>query len=340
MIRACSRGPVRLLKRQLFHQAAAMFFVCLWTSVVMTWALLWSDKESDCLGLPDIPVIMDLFMQIRHGLWFGSWLVDLHIASSILAAALHSPRVLMELGRYLPVIWLLAAAYGFSVWMFSAKPEVIQEHDPIGAVIVALIFFVTFGLYLVAVVVSRRQSPNSVVRRMRDRAMVYPAIFIVTVFPTCLRYFDVKIFAPCSAPGVYSHMLQHATVTLNAVAFCMLSGTPLRSSEAEVAIRSVELSVIRSESGGGCLSSELSRRESTCNVGFKLDPEVLEITHGGSWRMAGQWSDEVHSFRRSESPELDDAGDTAGDSAGAQEATLEDEAAWRDYVGEEAYGWV
>lgn len=323
MMNACSHGTVRLLKRQLYHQALALFFVDIMIGTVMTCVLVSSNVDGDCLGDPSIHRLMGPIRVLTEGLFFTSWLVELHIAASVVAATLHAPQTLVRLGRGLPVVWLLAAAYlAVAVIVAGGKYELIHEHNIFGAVIVVVIFFVTLGLHLVAVVLSRRRSPSSVVRRMRERAMVYPAIFIVTVFPTCLRYMDVKAFAPCTPLGVYSHILQHATVTFNALAFCMLSGTPQVTSHAEV-----ELGATNSGAARG------SRKESTCNVGFMSNVDIVDVTHGGSWRVHGQWKDRTGSL------DLEVA--TASAESGCALQPNDVDATWKTYVGEaHEYGWV
>jgi len=228
--------------------------------------------------MQQVPVEGKVCRAINHSLFFVSCLAELHISASIAAASTRKPRYLQLLGQWLPAIWPMGAVYGIiaAVRLVDGQAVLrdVSHSDPVGASIVLVCFAMQLVLYLVSLQASIMScSPDVVVTRMRRRAMVYPAIFVVTSLPTCARYFEA--FTRCSTYGKWSIFAEVATGTLNALAFAVLSREPSSTRSSHDASGSIELSTMQA------VAPKV--------VGFNKKLSIREIADGGSFRNAGQW---------------------------------------------------
>lgn len=306
MLVACSRGPVSLLKRQLFHQAVSTLLLNIFKSGLMILALI--EGDANCLGDTSNEDIMHPVVMVMHGLFFVSCFADLHIAASLAAASSRAPQALRWLEWCLPAVWPLSVVYTVA-WAFTTESV---HHSNFGPSIILVSFVLTFVFYVAAIRASNRHhAPDVASRRIRRRAMVYPLLFMLIGLPTCARYFGY--FPACSMLGRWSFLLDHAEGVLNSLAYCILSGAPQKPS----ASREVEL--------GGLGGKKAPR--SLKVIGFSEKVEAAEAVAGGSWRLGGQWmasdaglDDEVARVRS-------ESGLEGGQGEG------ESEALWRQYVG-------
>lgn len=275
-ILACSRGSPKLLKRQLFHQALGTALFCAaWLS-----RYIFIDYGVCSVDFVHHPMLRvdKVLRSILHGLWFVSCLAELHIAMSVAASACRKTRILSRLGWGLPAIWPLSVVYGVATILYRVivyGDWNVLQHDHIGAWTVLTCFVATFLLYVFSMYASRRAfAPDVVLRRMRNRAMVYPALFLVTGIPTVLRYFN--FYAVCSETGLLSLIVEFSEGALNALVLFSLRGVPGARVEA-----ATELSNL-----GPSARANVPR-----TVGFEPEVRVEHISEqvGASFRRSFQW---------------------------------------------------
>lgn len=357
MMRECSNGPPRLLKRQLFHQALTTLLFNVGSIMNYTF-LIPKHSGNYCIGDED-GTDEYVVRVLQHGLFFATCLVELYIAASAAAAACHSPWALGLLGRCLCSVWPLGAVYAAqAAAMASLRPKGfahVSTYDPIGSLLVLCCFYLTFIFQLTALFRAwRAKSPNVVLKRMQRRAMVFPFVFILSGFPTCLRY--LRLFEVCSFLGVLSGAGEHAIGLLNAVAFCLLKVAPTRGVPAADTTESARTfqtfhTFQRTESGRAA-DIELAQREarSARVVGFKTAVEEQEVDMDSSWRYANQWKDRHSSLDEELSQERAEGGanrlsvasgvSSATDALACPRTTVRrtlSETLWDEYVGTEEY---
>lgn len=303
MLKTCSSDPPRLLKRQLSHQACAtiLFHVL---GLVLGYAESQMSADRDQSVHPTLTRKEKVIRAILHGCFFLGCLAELHIASSIAAAAHRSSKALDKLGEYLPFIWPVALAYIVSsallptrerTWegevdSFACEYQDALGYDFLGAWFVLACFVSTFLLYVSALSASKTSNvPDVVLQRMRRRAMVYPVIFMITGGPTCARYFG--LLHSCSFLGQLSILAEIAAGALNALALYLLNGEANNESKAQLPSSAVEMQKTDSIKGGAFAKTSSGKAaRSPKVVGFKASFCVTHIPSDESHRLGNQWS--------------------------------------------------
>lgn len=218
---ACWRSRHNLVTLQLWHLALAdlgqsvvdpIYEICL--------ATIWSSDSSN-----PPKMFTDISRTAAHFFLVSVCVVEVEIAAGIATSALHSTRASKSLARLLPWNWALSimcAVLDFMTMHTKIIPD--SHHDvagssPVVAVIVCVSFFLSFVLYIIAVVaVTCIPSPSLVVGRASFRALAYPFGFMATLFPVTAIYMGIvpnacyMVWLKWAYPCLYSNGLVNATV--------------------------------------------------------------------------------------------------------------------------------
>eukprot|EP00929_Paragymnodinium_shiwhaense_P012887 TRINITY_DN120769_c0_g1_i1.p1 TRINITY_DN120769_c0_g1~~TRINITY_DN120769_c0_g1_i1.p1 ORF type:complete len:396 (-),score=42.00 TRINITY_DN120769_c0_g1_i1:345-1532(-) len=149
-----------------------------------------------------------IFRTLFHFFLCAVCLIELQVAGCVTACSLHSVRATKLIARMLPFAWaiaLAAATLDASVWACTIQ---VTKHNgwvnvsgaaPVVTYVIGCCFCAVVVLYFTALfAVAFTGSPSSVVKQASWRALVFPAIFFVTMGPAWINYSAI------GAPGMQS----------------------------------------------------------------------------------------------------------------------------------------